>query len=168
MQSLEASQENGLVQQPSNAFDPMAHAWEPSAADNLNTLIKDCGVSQQSLADILQELPQQAFCDSLIDFYFTSMCVTLECTQAITADHGVYPATGLATLSRNEISELLSLLSGPMGPVVSRTMSVSSPCSLLFSPSPSDWRQNALRETGHPSAKCLFGTTGLVSTERPT
>jgi hypothetical protein len=46
---------------------------EPSAADNLKSLVQDCGVSPHKLSELLQELPPQRFSDVLIDYYFSQM-----------------------------------------------------------------------------------------------
>ncbi|KIJ70514.1 hypothetical protein HYDPIDRAFT_105263 [Hydnomerulius pinastri MD-312] len=46
---------------------------EPSAADNLKSLVQECGVSPHKISELLQELPPQRFSDVLIDHYFTSI-----------------------------------------------------------------------------------------------
>lgn len=46
---------------------------EPTAADNLKTLIQDCGVSPHKITELVQELPPRRFADVLIDFYFASV-----------------------------------------------------------------------------------------------
>ena len=46
---------------------------EHSAADNLNSLIQDCGVSPHKIAELLQELPPKNLMNDLIDYYFDSM-----------------------------------------------------------------------------------------------
>lgn len=46
---------------------------EPSAADNLKSLVQECGVSPHKISELLQELPPQRVSDVLIDYYFTSM-----------------------------------------------------------------------------------------------
>ncbi|KAJ3937244.1 MAG: fungal-specific transcription factor domain-containing protein [Lentinula lateritia] len=46
---------------------------EPSAADNLKTLVQECGVSPHKIPEILQELPPLRSSDALIDYYFTSL-----------------------------------------------------------------------------------------------
>ncbi|KAG8218858.1 hypothetical protein J3R82DRAFT_4537 [Butyriboletus roseoflavus] len=46
---------------------------EPSAADNLKSLVQECGVSPHKISELLQELPPQRFSDVLIDHYFASM-----------------------------------------------------------------------------------------------
>ncbi len=48
---------------------------EPSAAENLKSLVQDCGVSPHKLSELLQELPPQRFSDVLIDYYFSQMYV---------------------------------------------------------------------------------------------
>ena len=46
---------------------------EPSAADNLKSLVQECGVSPHKISELLQELPPQRFSDVLVDHYFASM-----------------------------------------------------------------------------------------------
>lgn len=48
---------------------------EPSAADNLKSLVQECGVSPHKISELLQELPPVRVSDVLIDYYFSSMCV---------------------------------------------------------------------------------------------
>lgn len=49
---------------------------EPSAADNLKTLVQECGVSPHKISELLQELPPLRSSDILIDYYFRSMYVS--------------------------------------------------------------------------------------------
>ncbi len=46
---------------------------EPSAADNLKSLVQECGVSLTRYRELLQELPPTRISDVLIDYYFTTM-----------------------------------------------------------------------------------------------
>jgi hypothetical protein len=46
---------------------------EPSAADNLKSLVQECGVSPHKISELLQELPPQRFSDVLVDHYFASI-----------------------------------------------------------------------------------------------
>ncbi|KAF5390558.1 hypothetical protein D9757_002751 [Collybiopsis confluens] len=46
---------------------------EPSAADNLKTLVQECGVSPHKIPEILQELPPLRTSDALINYYFSSL-----------------------------------------------------------------------------------------------
>ncbi|KAF8138714.1 fungal-specific transcription factor domain-containing protein [Boletus edulis] len=46
---------------------------EPSAVDNLKSLVQECGVSPHKISELLQELPPQRFSDVLIDHYFASI-----------------------------------------------------------------------------------------------
>ena len=46
---------------------------EHSAADQLNALIQDCGVSPHKIAELLQELPPKNLMKDLIDYYFDRM-----------------------------------------------------------------------------------------------
>jgi hypothetical protein len=55
------------------AIDSVRQDAEPTAADNLKTLIQDCGVAPHKITELVQELPPRRLADVLIDFYFTSM-----------------------------------------------------------------------------------------------
>jgi hypothetical protein len=57
----------------SPVFGPMSSPWEPSAADNMKSLVQDCGVSPHKIAELLAELPPPRFSAALIDFYFSSV-----------------------------------------------------------------------------------------------
>ncbi|KAF8076452.1 fungal-specific transcription factor domain-containing protein [Lyophyllum atratum] len=46
---------------------------EPSAADNLKSLVQECGVSPHKISELLQELPPSRSSDVLIDYYFSSI-----------------------------------------------------------------------------------------------
>lgn len=46
---------------------------ERSAADRLNALIQDCGVSPHKIAELIQELPPKNLMNDLIDYYFDHM-----------------------------------------------------------------------------------------------
>lgn len=46
---------------------------EHSAADKLNALTQDCGVSPHKVAELLQELPPKNLMNDLIDYYFNHM-----------------------------------------------------------------------------------------------
>ncbi|KAF6762269.1 hypothetical protein DFP72DRAFT_987584 [Ephemerocybe angulata] len=64
----------GLIQaangnKPESGEDDM----EPSAADNLKSLVQECGVSPHKISELLQELPPQRLSDVLIDYYFTAI-----------------------------------------------------------------------------------------------
>ncbi|KAH0840133.1 hypothetical protein J3R83DRAFT_1110 [Lanmaoa asiatica] len=54
-------------------IDSVRQDSEPSAADNLKSLVQECGVSPHKISELLQELPPQRFSDVLIDHYFTSI-----------------------------------------------------------------------------------------------
>jgi hypothetical protein len=55
------------------AIDSVQQDSEPTAADNLKTLIQDCGVSPHKITELVQELPPRRFADVLVDFYFASV-----------------------------------------------------------------------------------------------
>ncbi|KAF8913948.1 fungal-specific transcription factor domain-containing protein [Gymnopilus junonius] len=46
---------------------------EPSAADNLKSLVQECGVSPHKISELLQELPPVRLSDVLVDFYFSTI-----------------------------------------------------------------------------------------------
>ncbi|KAF7775966.1 transcriptional regulator family: Fungal Specific TF [Agaricus bisporus var. burnettii] len=46
---------------------------EPSAADNLKSLVQECGVSPHKISELLQELPPLRVSDVLVNYYFTSI-----------------------------------------------------------------------------------------------
>ncbi|KAJ7665549.1 fungal-specific transcription factor domain-containing protein [Mycena rosella] len=46
---------------------------EPSAADNLKTLVQECGVSPHKVAELLQELPPTRTSAVLVDYYFRTI-----------------------------------------------------------------------------------------------
>ncbi|KAJ7638866.1 fungal-specific transcription factor domain-containing protein [Roridomyces roridus] len=46
---------------------------EPSAADNLKTLVQECGVSPHKVAELLSELPPTRTSTVLVDYYFQSI-----------------------------------------------------------------------------------------------
>jgi hypothetical protein len=66
----------GLNGQASGQQPPLAaieEDLEPSAADNLKSLVQECGVSPHKISELLQELPPQRVSDVLINYYFVSM-----------------------------------------------------------------------------------------------
>lgn len=68
---------NGVDHKPALAtpsiIESVRQDSEPSAADNLKSLVQECGVSPHKISELLQELPPQRFSDALIDHYFTAM-----------------------------------------------------------------------------------------------
>ncbi|EJD00992.1 uncharacterized protein FOMMEDRAFT_169200 [Fomitiporia mediterranea MF3/22] len=52
---------------------PLLQPGEPTAADLLQGLIRDCGLSENKLHELMQELPSKQFTDLLIDYYFKNM-----------------------------------------------------------------------------------------------
>lgn len=70
---------NGHAGTPLHIIESVRQDSEPSAADNLKSLVQDCGVSPHKISELLQELPPQRFSDVLVDYYFTSMCVSFVC-----------------------------------------------------------------------------------------
>jgi hypothetical protein len=55
------------------AIESVPQDAEPTAADNLKTLIQDCGVAPHKITELVQELPPRRLADVLVDFYFASM-----------------------------------------------------------------------------------------------
>ena len=51
----------------------LAQNGEPSAAELLQSLIKDCGMSENNMRELIQELPPKSETDDLIDHYFQNM-----------------------------------------------------------------------------------------------
>jgi hypothetical protein len=71
---------NGDIPMASNSsrmLESVSATWEASAAENMKSLVQDCGVSPHKISEILQELPPQRFSDALVDFYFQSMYVLI-------------------------------------------------------------------------------------------
>lgn len=58
------------------ARDAVGDDLEPSAADNLKSLVQECGVSPHKISELLQELPPLRSSDVLIDYYFRSVWVS--------------------------------------------------------------------------------------------
>ena len=54
-------------------IDSVRQDSEPTAADNLKTLVQECGVSPHKISELLHEIPPQRFSEVLIDYYFSSM-----------------------------------------------------------------------------------------------
>jgi hypothetical protein len=46
---------------------------EVAAAENLKSLVQECGVSPHKISELLQELPPQRLSDVLVDYYFNAM-----------------------------------------------------------------------------------------------
>ncbi|KAF7301717.1 Zn(2)-C6 fungal-type domain-containing protein [Mycena indigotica] len=60
-----------ILPPPSNTFlDAVQAGLEPTAADNLKTLVQECGVSPHKVAELLQELPPTRMSTVLVDYYF--------------------------------------------------------------------------------------------------
>ncbi|KAJ7682751.1 fungal-specific transcription factor domain-containing protein [Mycena polygramma] len=54
-------------------IDAVQNGLEPSAADNLKTLVQECGVSPHKVAELLQELPPTRTSAVLVDYYFQTI-----------------------------------------------------------------------------------------------
>ena len=57
---------------------PLLQNGEPSAADLLQSLIHDCGLSKNKVQELMQELPAKESTDLLIDYYFKNMWVPIQ------------------------------------------------------------------------------------------
>jgi hypothetical protein len=64
---------NGQVSTQKTPLTAIEEDLEPSAADNLKSLVQECGVSPHKISELLQELPPQRVSDVLINYYFASM-----------------------------------------------------------------------------------------------
>jgi hypothetical protein len=49
------------------------HDIHGSPAENLQQLIRDCGVSPHKLAELVHELPPKHFADRIIDWFFSRL-----------------------------------------------------------------------------------------------
>jgi hypothetical protein len=58
-------------------LDSSVDIFESVAADNMTSLVQECGVSPHKFSELLQELPPSRVTDVLIDYYFNSMYVYL-------------------------------------------------------------------------------------------
>lgn len=58
-------------------LDSSGDDFESAAADNMKSLVQECGVSPHKFSELLQELPPSRVSDVLIDYYFNSMYVHL-------------------------------------------------------------------------------------------
>ncbi|KDR83690.1 hypothetical protein GALMADRAFT_236024 [Galerina marginata CBS 339.88] len=56
-----------------SSMDIVGDDPEPSAAENLKSLVQECGVSPHKISELLQELPPVRVTDVLIDFYFSTI-----------------------------------------------------------------------------------------------
>ncbi|KAJ7276454.1 hypothetical protein B0H12DRAFT_23490 [Mycena haematopus] len=54
-------------------LDAVQNGLEPSAADNLKTLVQECGVSPHKVAELLSELPPTRTSAALVDYYFQAI-----------------------------------------------------------------------------------------------
>jgi len=92
-----------------HSIPPLDDDLEPSAADNLKSLVQECGVSSHKISELLQELPPQRVSDVLVDYYFTSMCVVRWCTHSGASSWLPYPETGLVIPYQKRIFALATL-----------------------------------------------------------
>lgn len=54
-------------------LDSSVDSFESVAADNMKSLVQECGVSPHKFSELLQELPPSRVSDVLIDYYFNSI-----------------------------------------------------------------------------------------------
>ncbi|KAF9567328.1 hypothetical protein CPC08DRAFT_703234 [Agrocybe pediades] len=58
---------------PQPSVDAIGGEVEPSAVDNLKSLVQECGVSPHKIPELLRELPPLRVSDALVDFYFSTI-----------------------------------------------------------------------------------------------
>ncbi|KII95134.1 hypothetical protein PLICRDRAFT_33967 [Plicaturopsis crispa FD-325 SS-3] len=63
----------GTSKMANSLIDSVRQDSESTAADNLKSLVQDCGVSPHKISELLQELPPQRFSGVLIDYYFNAI-----------------------------------------------------------------------------------------------
>ena len=85
-----------------SAFDAVDEPAETSPADNLKTLVQECGVSPHKVSELLQELPPLRTSDVLIDYYFSSVYALAFARDWFSFDRD--SGTGRATPSPRGIS----------------------------------------------------------------
>ncbi|KAK7470590.1 hypothetical protein VKT23_002014 [Stygiomarasmius scandens] len=91
-----------------NVIDSVATVLEPSAADNLKTLVQECGVSPHKIPELLQELPPRRTSDVLINYYFSEINWTryaisekdFRAAYAAVCDHGAH---GIGATNPNDV-----------------------------------------------------------------
>ena len=140
---------------------------ESSAADNMKSLIQECGVSPHKMSELLQELPPQRVSDVLLDYYFTTLYVRLIWYAALLMTNSHLVEIGPVILSLNKIFAPPICLSAAMEEVESgqqiSTMFVSSLCCSLFWQYQSGWLLNILLVILAPEGSLPSAITGLVS-----
>lgn len=79
MSALEASARNGFPTRFGEYLNDISarQGTEPSAAEKLQSLIQDCGVSPNQLTELLNDLPPRKVTDQLVDYYFDSLYVLI-------------------------------------------------------------------------------------------
>lgn len=156
--------DNNLTQPP-HVDDPNAHFHssstklksnmitvgddsESSAADNMKSLVQECGVSPHKVSELLQELPPQRLSDVLLDYYFTAMYVCGYMHVALLIMNLLLVETGLVIPSLKRIFALPTYPSAVMEEMELEQqismMSVSSLCCSLFWRYQSGWSPNIL------------------------
>ncbi|KAG8762065.1 hypothetical protein FRC11_011396, partial [Ceratobasidium sp. 423] len=70
---LEQLQHNGISTGRPVTLDDIQ---QPTAAEKLKSLVRDCGVPPHKLAELVQDLPPKSVADTLVDFYFTHINYT--------------------------------------------------------------------------------------------
>lgn len=68
--SAHRATENGHYTGDNDPDSPLLQKAEPTAADLLQSLIRDCGLSETAMQDLLEELPPGPQTDVLINHYF--------------------------------------------------------------------------------------------------
>ncbi|KAL0574671.1 hypothetical protein V5O48_007287 [Marasmius crinis-equi] len=99
-----SDQSRTIMNDKPNGIEPL----EPSAADNLKTLVQECGVSPHKIPEILQELPPLRTSDALINYYFRQINWTryaisekdFRTAYASVCDHGAH---GVGATNPNDV-----------------------------------------------------------------
>ena len=65
--------QNLIFEEEPDSPTPVLNRAEPTASDNLQCLIRDCGLSENKLSELLKELPPSKLTDTLINYYFKDM-----------------------------------------------------------------------------------------------
>ncbi|KAF9485306.1 hypothetical protein BDN70DRAFT_871332 [Pholiota conissans] len=71
--SMSTNFSSAQISHTKSAIDDVGDDLEPSAADNLKSLVQECGVSPHKISELLQELPPLRVSDVLIEYYFSTI-----------------------------------------------------------------------------------------------
>ena len=68
-----AAADNSAMAGDADSDSPMLQKSEPTAADLLQSLIRDCGLSENKPSELLDELPDRRYTGILIDHFFHTL-----------------------------------------------------------------------------------------------